>query len=167
MAAKPCSPGQVREKSARKQFNDVDSEVDGPFGYEDSLAYSHSVPQEGMVAAPAGLLKKEKAKRTPADTLEAIVSLQTFEGYWEWSDKLYELLHMDRAAVEAFPAGLDTKSSIVATACVLAFLEAKMASEKDEWEMLVEKSTRWLAAQLSTNSQTTVEELVGAAKKLI
>jgi hypothetical protein len=131
-----------------------------------TLADSPSLAPGRMSASPAGIPQKRKESRAAAGALEAIVSLQTFEGNWGWTDELYKLLCINKEVVKNFPAGLGSDSSIVATACVLAFLEAKMASEKDEWEMLVEKSTRWLAAQLNMNFHTTVEEVIAAAKKL-
>ncbi|KAB5546956.1 von Willebrand factor type A domain-containing protein [Coniochaeta sp. 2T2.1] len=97
----------------------------------------------------------------PTDVLEIIVALQTFDGYWKWTDQLFSRLSLDgdlpklqaqmrsNNDIAALGADLSAPSDKLATAIVLAFVETKMKERKDEWEMLADKAYRWLEATLS------------------
>ncbi|KAB5559754.1 von Willebrand factor type A domain-containing protein [Coniochaeta sp. 2T2.1] len=113
---------------------------------------SSSLDTEDCLSEPAA---------APTDVLETIVALQTFDGYWKWTDQLFSRLSLDgdlpklqaqmssNNDITALGADLDAPSDKLATAIVLAFLETKMKERKDEWEMLAEKAYRWLDTTLS------------------
>jgi hypothetical protein len=102
-------------------------------------------------------VKPRKPRAQPDDVFEVLVALQTFEGYWEWTDKLLAALKIDSGAaarigsnegIAALGADLATRSNKLATAVVLAFLEIKMKDRKDEWEMMADKAFQWLEANV-------------------
>jgi hypothetical protein len=80
-----------------------------------------------------------------ADPLLVLAELQTFEGFWEWSSKLCSALGIQKSDVEAKSKGTDKK--ILATALAVRFLEVKLKSERESWELFVEKAKGWLEMQ--------------------
>jgi len=88
--------------------------------------------------------------------LEAIVHLQKFEGSWDWTDALFSHVKFDRVKLADLKKGEDqsgndlfaAKSALLATALVLAFLEAKLVGRRDEWGMLADKALEWMAKQI-------------------
>ncbi|KAK3345908.1 hypothetical protein B0T25DRAFT_592311 [Lasiosphaeria hispida] len=94
--------------------------------------------------------------QTPEQVLELIVERQAFDGAWQWDGgALVRGLGLDAAGVSAKVTALVGKSvsgvqvlDIAATAAVLAYLEAKLAGKKDEWEMMAEKASGWLEEAL-------------------
>lgn len=92
------------------------------------------------------------------DAFESIVASQTWEGYWKWNESFLQKLGVDIQKVlssqplVALGPELSAKSDKLATALVLAFLQAKMADREEEWEMLVDKAYDWLTANVSNIS---------------
>lgn len=78
------------------------------------------------------------------DALQKIIALQTFEGYWNWDAPLLEVVGL--SADHKAPVGVDegVDSQVWATVLAITFLEAKIAGDKDAWEMVVEKARGWL-----------------------
>ncbi|KAK3991268.1 von Willebrand factor A domain-containing protein 5A [Cladorrhinum sp. PSN332] len=104
---------------------------------------------------PGGAPTASFDESVSGDKLDAIVALQTFEGKWVWNDRLLALLGLKKEDVKV------KESDEAATAIVLAYLEARLADRKDEWEMLAEKAQDWLASQ-----GLNVEEQVAKVKGL-
>jgi hypothetical protein len=86
------------------------------------------------------------ARAHEVDALETVVSLQTFEGYWQWDESLFQNLGVDCRKVLSEQSM--KQSAALATAIVLNFMEEKLAERKDEWEMLAEKARDWLKIKL-------------------
>jgi uncharacterized protein YegL len=109
----------------------------------------------------------------PTDALEAIVAQQSFEGSWAWNNgDLLAALGLDAAGLGAklqqLGAIFAPGTSLAATAVVLAYLEAKLGSKKEEWEMLAEKAMDWLNGELRTNGATmSAAEMVEKVKGLV
>jgi hypothetical protein len=108
----------------------------------------------------------------PSDPLEAIVSLQTFAGSWAWNEALFGVLGLDISRVKALEAQLGAAfasgTDVLATALVLAYLEAKLARRKDEWEMMAEKASDWLAEQLTAKGNgVAAQDYIAKAKTVI
>jgi hypothetical protein len=90
------------------------------------------------------------------DPMEAIVSLQTFEGYWTVSDGLLGVIGIGKGQMEtalsgrneAWAQGLarEADMKMAMTACVLIFLRKKLSGERDTWDMMAEKARDWLSA---------------------
>ncbi|KAL2024242.1 hypothetical protein VTK56DRAFT_9398 [Thermocarpiscus australiensis] len=107
----------------------------------------------------------------PAGKLDSIVALQSFTGAWRWSDELLQLLELDKEQTTARATSLQLggASDVLATALVLAYLELKLADQRDEWEMLADKARGWLQDELRREGlfNFTVEKFLDEAKKLI
>lgn len=115
------------------------------------------------------------APQTPEAVLELIVDRQAFDGAWQWDGgALVGLLGLDAAGVAAKATAVVGTSvaegkmlDIAATAAVLAYLEAKLAGKKDEWEMMAEKAAGWLEeAMMAAGATGTVQGMVAAMKEL-
>ncbi|KAK3824899.1 MAG: von Willebrand domain-containing protein [Benniella sp.] len=89
-------------------------------------------------------------------TVYGIVGLQTFEGYWEWQESLLSCVGVDPVlAAEAVKKhGWDLR--VAATALAIVFLEKKKASEKDAWELVVEKAKGWMEEQIGASEVVVV-----------
>ena len=101
-----------------------------------------------------GSPEAEEEAPKPADPLEEIVSLQTFEGLWPSSTDVFRIVG---ASQEKIGEALRAKGGewaerlasgggdVLATAAVLAFLRVKMGDRSEEWEMIGDKAWEWLA----------------------
>lgn len=135
-------------------------------GEPSSAQFSFSVSKHLTNPTAPAEVKPETV--TPLDRLEAIVDLQHFDGSWSWSQQLLNVLGQGQSTEDSY--GVTTPNNnknLLATALVLAFLEAKLADEKDEWEMLADKAREWLRSELSSSDQKgllSVEEYVEKLK---
>lgn len=97
----------------------------------------------------------------PTDLLGALISMQTFEGFWEYTDALLNLVGVSKTRK---PTKVECqREAILATALAIAFFKKKLAAEEDSWELVIEKASGWLREQLggSANVETLVEEVEG------
>lgn len=108
---------------------------------------------------------------TPLEPLEALVSLQHFDGSWSWTEKLLDILGQSQLTEEKVEERYGVSmpnTDMLATALVLAYLEAKLVEERDEWEMLADKAREWLKSELTKSFEkgvvSSVEELVEKLK---
>jgi hypothetical protein len=91
--------------------------------------------------------------------LDALVGLQSFDGFWAWSDKLLKVVGASQASIdsatkqsgEAWTTELAGKRDAMATAVVLVFLKTKLAGERDSWEMMADKALDWLKGELKAD----------------
>ncbi|KAK3356608.1 von Willebrand factor type A domain-containing protein [Lasiosphaeria hispida] len=96
--------------------------------------------------------------QNPEAALETIVEWQAFNGAWLWGNGvLARALGLDATAICAKASKLVGQSApgdkvldLAATAVVLAYLEAKLAGKKDEWEMMADKAKGWLGEGLNS-----------------
>ncbi|KAK3723599.1 hypothetical protein QZH41_019314 [Actinostola sp. cb2023] len=83
-----------------------------------------------------------------------IVSLQKASGAWQLTAQLASIcgVTLDKLK-QTCPSQLttDNKDSLWATAIALSCLAGKFADQKDEWEMVAAKGTKWLKANLHKN----------------
>ena len=104
------------------------------------------------------------------DTFLKIVSLQEASGAWPLDSVVARLLKKSAKDLDALsPFGKDSSTvckSMWATAVVLAWLEAKCAGSKDEWELMANKAIKWAKKQTFPEG-ITWENLMDAAKKLV
>ena len=80
------------------------------------------------------------------DSLDELVTLQTFEGWWTLDDALLRVLKLSRGEAEKDVPG-DVRLEVWATVLAVRFLEGKLADRKDAWELVVEKARGWLEEQ--------------------
>jgi hypothetical protein len=91
------------------------------------------------------------APPSTGDPLQELASLQSFSGSWTWSAALEQTLGLDATAADgaAKSAGLaQVGPDALATACVVAYLQKKLSSEKEAWEMMADKAVSWLHSQM-------------------
>lgn len=94
--------------------------------------------------------------------LQGLVALQGFEGAWEWSAALQGLVGVEHGALARFGEGVAPK--VAATVLAVHFLQTKLKDEKDGWELLVDKATAWLEAEVGAAKMAA---LFAAAAKII
>ena len=89
----------------------------------------------------------------PTDPLEALVSLQDFDGLWFSSDDVLGVIGVSREKIEEAVRAkganwgeglLQGGANALVTAGVLAFLKKKLAGQEEEWEMIGDKGWDWL-----------------------
>ncbi|KAK3498719.1 von Willebrand factor type A domain-containing protein [Neurospora crassa] len=160
------SPGTAFGNAASNSFGG------GRFG---APAISRRIPEAHHFGFPVSnssdSAQVEPETATPLEPLEALVSLQHFDGSWPWTEKLLDILgqsQLTEEKVEECYGVSMPNTDMLATALVLAYLEAKLVEERDEWEMLADKAREWLKSELTKSSEkgvvSSVEELVEKLK---
>ncbi|OAX79952.1 hypothetical protein ACJ72_05725 [Emergomyces africanus] len=95
------------------------------------------------------------------DKLYALISLQSFEGSWQWDNNLFVVMELNGSEMErkvnwasilGKQTGVDIKNtnqrSIVATLLVLAYLNKNYLGEKEVWELVEEKAMAWAVEKI-------------------
>ena len=120
---------------------------------EDSGLHAVCTHQRQIVAADE---KMAEGINTMIRQDEALMDLQTFEGFWEWQESLFSWIEMDpKLATEVVKKhGWDFR--IAATAFVIVFFKEKQAKEKDTWELVVEKAKGWMEEQIGVHEVAVV-----------
>ncbi|KAL8698188.1 MAG: hypothetical protein Q9201_006712 [Fulgogasparrea decipioides] len=123
------------------------------------LAAVNSTPREPVAAKRVRLTGgggpgpppwRKEDTRTDNEKVHAVIGFQDFEGWWRWDQNLLEILRV--AEVDMM------KEKEWVTVLVIKWLETKMASEKEVWELVVEKARAWLAGRMMG---TELERLAG------
>ncbi|KAL1986107.1 hypothetical protein VTN96DRAFT_7004 [Rasamsonia emersonii] len=114
--------------------------------------------------------KSEKNTAPSKQTkLNDIITLQTFEGSWEWTQDLLHTINLDpddvaKKVQEAFDVAarrkgitqpinpFDSRNSkaVLATTLTLIFLEKTAADLKDTWELIGDKARSWISSTLAS-----------------
>ncbi|KAJ5761786.1 von Willebrand factor type A [Penicillium nucicola] len=120
----------------------------------------------------------EDADASSTLPLNKLILLQTFEGYWEMSDALLQIMSLDPRTVygniqtnydllagsEASKASaVDEWSRLIATSLVCRFLETNEAESQDVWELVKVKADGWVQAEIkamTTPSRELVTKLI-------
>ncbi|EYE98570.1 uncharacterized protein EURHEDRAFT_408922 [Aspergillus ruber CBS 135680] len=129
-------------------------------------APSSSLPfgTSSAAATSAGSLfgAAQPAHPSPAaqtSTLDGIIKLQTFDGSWNWTKELTELLSIDENNFrEKLSARIKQNHDIellwrqslpnfIATMLVMRYLEQKATQDKAVWELVYEKAEGWIQRQ--------------------
>lgn len=89
----------------------------------------------------------EPEQLTNEQKMHKLIEMQNFDG--SWSDQhLWRLLSINEQDIARIVASsgesVGTDSNIAATIAAIAWLQAKMQSEEEVWEMVVEKAKQWL-----------------------
>ncbi|KAF2238357.1 VIT-domain-containing protein [Viridothelium virens] len=104
---------------------------------------------------------------TAEEPMEALISLQTFEGPWGWTPELFEILGItEEAARHGFDkAGVAmTEKNLLATSIVICFFRIKLASEEETWELVLDKAVNWIENQAAEESRSA---MMATAEKLV
>ena len=106
--------------------------------------------------------------KTPSDKLSALISLQQAEGSWKLDATFVGVLSKSLTELEeACPVGCQgDMRQVWATVLALAYLEACLSGQREEWELVAMKAEFWLEGQ-SLPSGTTLQALREAAKKYL
>lgn len=73
--------------------------------------------------------------KTDSEKVYAIIDKQTFEGSWNYSQELFDILGLQKSG---------STIPVRVTLLVVAYLEKKMGAEQDVWELVVGKAKAWL-----------------------
>lgn len=79
--------------------------------------------------------------------LQHLISLQRFDGSWTWSKELADALGVGEQQVSkmARDDGVEVQTpDVLATVAVILFFQRKLASERDTWDMIVNKAEGWV-----------------------
>ena len=121
-----------------ERFNFMVQEIHG--GSQTSLNF---LPGSGSVF--------QKKKNSPP--VLALVTLQKAPGSWDLTDELVSLCGTTRdALIKACPKEIAVETGkgklLWATALALVLLMGKFLNQKDEWEMIAEKGSKWMKKNL-------------------
>jgi hypothetical protein len=99
-----------------------------------------------------------------SETLDILIKLQSFQGYWHWDTLTFDVLRvsMQDADMAQNESGWGRTKWI--TALVVAFFEEKLEEERGSWELVVEKAKGWLVEQLG--GEGLLEEMMGKARSM-
>ena len=103
------------------------------------------------------------AKASAADKVLRIIALQGFEGCWDWHADLLPIMGLSRAPEQAGRTD-DEERKVWATVLVVAWLQGKMRTEEEVWELVVEKAMAWLAEAADGEDVLAMD---GEAQKMI
>ena len=103
---------------------------------------------------------KEKKSIPSGPKLDVLIELQTFEGFWEWDAALFAILSVSEKQAEQVETQIGYGKQAVATALAVVFFERKLKSEKDAWELVVEKARGWLEGNIGEDGVHTLMEKV-------
>ncbi|KAJ5407892.1 hypothetical protein N7509_001775 [Penicillium cosmopolitanum] len=109
--------------------------------------------------------------------LHALISMQTFDGYWDWNNQLLQALGLEAESAKAKLQtrykdlagnnsdiwGLPVWKEVLATCLVGHFLQTQLSDSKDVWELLKEKADTWVQKSLNDLNETdrkTLRELI-------
>ncbi|KAF2138549.1 uncharacterized protein K452DRAFT_88255 [Aplosporella prunicola CBS 121167] len=153
---------------------DDDGDEDMGFALTDSPPAAAPVAVEAsasMAAAPSppAPAPASPAPTTPAERLQALISLQRFDGSWGWSGELLSLLGLGDDAAEAAKAAAEKSSAdvdAVATRCVVEFLKRWARDQHETWELVVGKADGWLEGRGAGRGEEEREEREAVARIL-
>ena len=94
------------------------------------------------------VMEVDIASLSDTDKMHKVIDLQGFDGSWQVSDKLLELLGVSQDELVRLDLGIGSvgeNETHKATALAIAWLKGKVPKEEDVWEMVVEKALGWLA----------------------
>ncbi|KAF4287245.1 hypothetical protein KXV70_002521 [Aspergillus fumigatus] len=95
-----------------------------------------------------------------ASQVHRIIALQSFEGYWTWSEELMNALRLDERDVRAQLMKLFQKDSrgsnltVIATMLAMAYLSTHCAAHRSVWELVYDKAEGWKRQQLVEMGET-------------
>ena len=95
------------------------------------------------------------------EKVHAIINLQDFEGRWEASNELFDIM--------GWNDGMNKSRKVEeTTVLVVVYLEQKMAGEKDVWELVVEKARAWLQSRkIGVEKMEKMEKMEANAREVV
>jgi len=113
-----------------------------PMGFGSSVLGSVRSQKEKMEKMEEGGVVKVVA------ALHGLISLQTFEGFWEWKGELFSACGVTEKDVDAKYEAWMVEKNVLATALAIRYLEVALNIEKDTWELIVDKAKAWVQSKI-------------------
>ena len=158
----------VRRKSDYDSDEGWESSDDSSTGKE-SLGLKSDDPPVSMPKSSSfpSQVSAQTQKKKGSSSVLALISLQKASGSWDFTDQLVSLCGAGRdALIKGCPKeiAVDTGEGklLWATALALVLLMGKFLDQKDEWEIISEKGTKWMKKNLPA-SVTFAQVLESAA----
>ena len=114
-----------------------------------------SVKSKGFSFSPFARFKSPFSKGVAGSSggVMSVISLQNASGSWDLTDQLVSLCGTSRDALlkgcpKEIAVDTDEGKLLWATALALVLLMGKFLDQKDEWEMIGEKGTKWMKKNL-------------------
>ncbi|KAJ6082629.1 hypothetical protein N7499_007503 [Penicillium canescens] len=109
----------------------------------------------------------------PMDKFYELIGLQTFEGSWMWSNKLFNLLglreqEITTSIIRMYDQHWDTdaakfpnveEKAVIATLLAIGYLENKYADLRRVWELLHAKADAWVTQKLQQMGDPSLGEM--------
>lgn len=112
---------------------------------------AYSVEEENSkrgFACKVAAESRDKIKSS-SSPLEVVLDHQASSGSFRWSAELATALGCSAAAgMPAKPGAVPCSEAVWATALVVAGLERQFPAERDLWELVARKASKWVRAQL-------------------
>ena len=104
-------------------------------------------------SSPPVATNRVSSKKKESLTAMSVISLQKASGSWDFTDQLVALCGASRSALmkgcpKEIAVDTDEGKPLWATALALVLLMGKFLDQKDEWEMIAEKGTKWMKKNL-------------------
>ncbi|KAK4945799.1 hypothetical protein LTR10_015147 [Elasticomyces elasticus] len=116
-----------------------------------------TVEEAGVNAMELDTGASDVSALSDIDKMHMVIALQEFDGSWNTSDELFELLGLHHGQMDGFSRSADDVA--IATALAVAWLKTRVAGEEDVWEMVVEKAMGWLEGKIgSEKAKMAVDE---------
>jgi hypothetical protein len=134
-----------------------------------SLAYGSAAGSYSPQSTTQEEEDDDDADAASTHPLNKLIQLQTFEGYWEMSNALLQILSLDPSTARVniqtdydSLAGIEMKevsavekwSRLIATSLVCRFLETNEAESHDVWELVKVKADGWVQAEIAAMATT-------------
>jgi hypothetical protein len=127
--------------------------ADPPF----TMWYSAApVPMPAAETAPS---VTQVIPKTPEELTQHLISLQTFEGFWEVSPSLLETLKIKDQEFQSVCSDSGLSPTVLMTTIAVLFFERKLKAFEGSWELVVDKAKGWLGEQGVHNVEESVEKI--------
>ena len=131
----------------------LDEELDINWGLAENKKLFDLEGEQHLCVALSPLPPPQVQKRKDGPPVLALITLQKASGSWDLTDQLVSLCGTNRdALIKGCPKeiAVDTGEGklLWATALALVLLMGKFLDQKNEWEMIAEKGTKWIKKNL-------------------
>ncbi|KAJ7365508.1 von Willebrand factor A domain-containing protein 5A [Desmophyllum pertusum] len=109
-------------------------------------AYNEFDVDEESVKSVSPSVPAQSQKKKDPPTVLALITLQKASGSWDLTDQLQRCF--DQRMPKEIAVGTSEGKLLWATALALVLLMGKFVEQKDEWEMIAEKGTKWMKKNL-------------------
>jgi len=152
---------KLTDEEIDEMICEADADVSGQINYEEFVkmmmgagpsSHTHvsSPPPAPPAICPAPILPPASAAYPAAlappltatlDPLQPLLLLQAFDGSWQLTSALQEVL---KVTPELLEAATEIPDNVWATALCIAFLRSKLATRQEEWTLVAAKACAWL-----------------------